>query len=72
MRDKVKAKVIELKYIATQYQFADFLAKATSTKKFSPIIKQVKGWKCQVMGEYWKYISADVTKKTKTDQEGQA
>ena len=38
IQDQIKAKVIQLEYIETQLQFADFLTKAISTKKFQVLV----------------------------------
>ena len=38
VRDQVKAKVIQLEYIETKLQLADFLTKATSTSKFQFLV----------------------------------
>ena len=38
IRDQVKNKVIQLEYIETKLQLADFLSKAISTKKFQFLV----------------------------------
>lgn len=38
VRDQVKAKVIQLEYIETKSQLADFLTKAISTSKFKFLV----------------------------------